>query len=131
MEGGGFASTWFDDEHPLSTKQTAARGEAVLQNATLPERMRAAAEVLVEASRRYDSERGSVVTNFAATSWDAANLTLVADRWEAADAAEAEKDRLARELADAFRLRADDGATALAIARELVADGWTKGEKAP
>lgn len=108
--------------------------EKVLQNATevesLPVRMRAAADTLVEATIRWKTERDSSLASTPdTTSWDAANLWSVATRWENEDreAAEREaKEALTRELADAIRDRA--GSNALAMAHALIEAGWTKKE---
>lgn len=146
-EGGGFAATWENERTDVlaepcdharrSCEEIGCPGftpdapvgvevnPALLQNATLPERMRAAAEVLHEASRRYDREHGTVKTDFALTSWDAANLRIVADRWELVDRKNAEEGLLATALLDAGWI----GVT-ITDARKLINDGWTKGEKA-
>lgn len=114
VEGGGFAATWERDSDVVVDP-------ALLQNATLPERMRAAADVLVEVSHRY----GQVVGDVALTPWDAANLRLTADRWEAEEAAQGEQ---VQALSKALLSAGHTGVTVTAIARELVADGWTKRE---
>lgn len=94
----------------------------------LPQRMRLAAEVLAEATDRYDRLAGIDAKLGERGSWDAANLRRMADRWEADDKEAAEKDKLARELADAFRASVDVGGSALDIARALIDNGWTKTE---
>jgi hypothetical protein len=97
---------------------------SMLQNATLPERMRAAAEVLVEASRRYDGQGGAIATDFATTSWDAANLRIVADRWENQDRESGQVADLASALFNAgwHRVTTDQ-------AKQLIADGWTRQDR--
>lgn len=105
--------------------------DSVLQNATpverstLPERMRAAAETLVEASKRYSEEHGLLPEQFEATSWDAANLRVVADRWETLDAEQAAADALAIELARTLYDAGWHQVTERQV-RPLIDDGWTK-----
>lgn len=126
-EGGGYASTWFDDESQLRSVADAVgdaqASPALLQNATLPERMRTAAETLVEASKRYSEEHGKLPEKFEATSWDAANLRTVADRWENLDREAEQVGALTYALLNAGWV----GVTT-AAARQLINDGWTKGE---
>lgn len=104
--------------------------DSVLQNATpsegstLPERMRAAADTLIEASHRYAAERGKLPEKYAATSWTADHLRIVADRWESLDREERQVADLASALFNAgwHRVTTDQ-------AKQLIADGWTRQDR--
>lgn len=126
--GGGFEATW-----PQSSAEAGpladivvnpALVEGALQNATLPDRMRAAADTLDDVNARYD---GRFADGSPLPAWDAANLRHVADRWEAEDSEQEERvQELARALYNAGWAKVTTNQ-----ARQLIADGWTKGETWP
>ena len=97
---------------------------SMLQNATLPERMRAAADTLIEASHRYAAERGKFLYTAEGYSWTADHLRIVADRWENLDREEQQVADLASALFNAgwHRVTTDQ-------AKQLIADGWTRQDR--
>lgn len=87
----------------------------VFENLPLPQRMRAAADVLEEASRRKLIYETSV--------WSPVQLRGYADRWEREDADKLSREKQVEELeqiilASEFRVEA--------LARKLLDVGWTK-----
>lgn len=132
-QGGASEETWpnADSQYVLSDGVfDAGLFASLLQNATLPERMRAAADTLEAANIRYDTAAGipheQAVDDAAGIPWDAIRLRESADRWEAADKEAAAKEGLVQELAKTLfdagwhKVRTEQ-------ARALIDDGWTKG----
>lgn len=99
--------------------------DELLQNATLPERMRAAADTLIEANKRYREERPWTSGTPEVVSWNAANLRLVANRWEEQDAAATTERQLVDDLASALFNAGWHQVTTDQV-RQLINDGWTK-----
>ena len=88
--------------HP--NKDYEAFGAAVvhyLENRSLPDRMREAAETLREASRRLDLDEDNA-------GWWPIFIEHKSEVWEAEDRAEAEQDELVEQLAESLATEAND-----------------------
>ena len=86
----------------------------------LPQRMRAAADVLEDATNRNGGHEDTSV-------WRAQQLRVVAEQWEREDAQAAGKEQAVEELAQEITdIRGVFGGGSSYIARKLIDAGWTK-----
>lgn len=101
-----------------------------MSDESLPQRMREAAKVVVEAARRWNS------TALAPTEWPVTyeSLIALADEWESEDRAKAEQEVMVEELARDIALAEFPDASwpddfesgeRRAHARKVIAFGWT------
>lgn len=123
----------------LEVRDTMTPDEVLAEFAKLPlpQKMRAAVDVVEEAQQRHNP---LMLMNPSVVPWDAQGLRINADYWEAEDAKAADRERIAEELADAINrafcpdgswsvstLRANRAAAASLLDRfPHIAEGWPK-----